>query len=55
MLSGIGPSTTLSSFDISVVSALEGVGQNLWVRHHSNRRFSKAKKRVGSTGLWSDL
>lgn len=30
MLSGIGPKATLDEFDIPVISALEGVGQNMW-------------------------
>lgn len=30
MVSGIGPQATLEKFDIPVVSALEGVGQNMW-------------------------
>ena len=30
MVSGIGPSTTLSKFGIAPVSILEGVGQNMW-------------------------
>lgn len=30
MVSGIGPKSTLDSFGIPVVSALEGVGQNMW-------------------------
>ena len=34
MLSGIGPSATLSSANIPVISALEGVGQNMWDQPH---------------------
>ena len=34
MLSGIGPSATLESFNISTISALEGVGQNMWDQPH---------------------
>lgn len=30
MVSGIGPRATLEEFDIPVVNALEGVGQNMW-------------------------
>lgn len=30
MVSGIGPADTLKEFDISVVSDLQGVGQNMW-------------------------
>jgi choline dehydrogenase len=30
MLSGIGPATTLKKYDISVISELGGVGQNMW-------------------------
>ncbi|KAF2671531.1 alcohol oxidase [Microthyrium microscopicum] len=30
MLSGIGPKATLNQFSIPIVSALEGVGQNMW-------------------------
>lgn len=30
MLSGIGPKATLNAYGIPVVSALEGVGQNMW-------------------------
>lgn len=30
MVSGIGPRSTLQQFDIPIVSALEGVGQNAW-------------------------
>lgn len=30
MLSGIGPQATLDEFNIPVVNALEGVGQNMW-------------------------
>ena len=30
MVSGVGPQATLDEFDIPVVSALDGVGQNMW-------------------------
>ncbi|EAT76545.1 hypothetical protein HBH56_228350 [Parastagonospora nodorum] len=30
MVSGVGPRDTLDQFDIPIVSALEGVGQNMW-------------------------
>lgn len=30
MVSGVGPANTLQQYDIPVVSALEGVGQNMW-------------------------
>ena len=46
MLSEIGPPAMLASFNIPVVSALEGVGQNLWVSYRSEWYFPKVNNRA---------
>lgn len=38
MVSGIGPAATLEQFDIPVLSDLQGVGQNMWVRNNTTRQ-----------------